>query len=145
VPQGSVLGPQLFLVYVNDIWRRVDWSIRLFADGCTIYRKITNKIGTEKLQKDLATLAEWAVETGTKRNAGKSMAIRFRRARVKNPLGYCLGDQNIAEASSCKYLGIILRSDLNWVDQVHYTAQKAWKALHFVMRLVKKGNRNTEC
>jgi len=41
-------------------------------------------------------------------------------------------------------LGIILRSYLNWVDQVNYILQKAWKALHFVMRVLKKGNRNTK-
>ena len=43
VPQWSVLYPQLFLVFVNDIWRNIDWSIRLFADGCIIYREIANK------------------------------------------------------------------------------------------------------
>ena len=89
-------------------------------------------------------MRKWAVENGTIRSPGKSQAIRFTRARVKNPLGYSLGDQTIPEASSCKYLGIILRSHLNWVDQVNYTAQKAWKALHFVMRVLKKGNRNTK-
>ena len=52
----SVLGPTLFLVYVNDIWRNIDSNIRLFADDCIIYRKITNKNVTEKLQKDLDTL-----------------------------------------------------------------------------------------
>ena len=88
------------------------------------------------------TLGEGAVENGMKINPGKSKAIRFTRARVNNPLGYSLGDQKILEASSCKYLEIILRSDLNWVDQVNYTAQKAWKALHFVMHVLKKGNRN---
>jgi hypothetical protein len=41
-------------------------------------------------------------------------------------------------------LGIILRSHLKWVDDVNYTAQKEWKALHFVMRVLKKGNRNTK-
>jgi len=41
-------------------------------------------------------------------------------------------------------LGTILRNDLNWVAQVNYTVQKAWKALHFVMRVLKKGNRNTQ-
>ena len=38
----------------------------------------------------------------------------------------------------CKYLGLFLRSDLNWVDQVNYVVQKAWKALQFAMRFVKK-------
>jgi len=89
-------------------------------------------------------LGEWAVQYGLKINPIKSKAIRFMRAWVKNPLGYSLGDQKIQEASSCKYLGIILRSDLNRVDQVNYIVQKAWKALHFVMRVLKKGYRNTK-
>jgi len=55
VPQESVLGPLLFLVYVNDIWRNMNSSIRLFADDCIIYRKITNKNDIEKSQKDLDT------------------------------------------------------------------------------------------
>ena len=70
--------------------------------------------------------------------------MKRREKKVKNPLGYSLCDQKIPEASSCKYLGIILRSDLNWADQVNYRVQKAWKALHFVMRVLKKGNRNTK-
>jgi len=119
VSQGSVLGPLLFLVYVNDIWRKTDSSIRLFADDYIIYRKYTNNHDIEKLQKDLDTLGEWAVENGEKINPGKIKAVRFTRARVKNPLCYSLGDQKISEAISCKYLGIILRSDLNWVDQVN--------------------------
>ena len=125
-------------MYLNDIWRNIDSSIRLFADDCTIYRKITNKNDIEKLQKDLDTLGEWAAENGVKVSPGKSKAIEFARARVKNPLDYSLGDQRIPEKSSCKYLGIILRSGLNWVDQVNYRAQKAWKALHFVMRVQKR-------
>jgi hypothetical protein len=56
VPHGSVLGPVMFLAYVKDIWRNVDWSIILFADDCIIYRKITNKNDIEKLQKDLDSL-----------------------------------------------------------------------------------------
>jgi len=50
----------------------------------------------------------------------------------------------IPEASSCKHLGIILHSDLNWADQVNYTIKKAWKALHFTVRILKKGNSNTK-
>ena len=43
-----------------------------------------------------------------------------------------------------KNLGIILRSDLSLADQVKYTVKKAWKALHFTMRILKKGNNNTK-
>ena len=77
-------------------------------------------------------------------NPSKSKAIRFTRARVKDPLSYSLMDTLIPEARSCKYLGIILQSDLSWADQVNYAVQKAWKALHFTMRLLKKGNSNTK-
>jgi len=77
-------------------------------------------------------------------NPGQSKAVRYTKPRVKSPLRYSLDDQKITEASNFKYLEKILRSYLNWVDQVNYTAQKAWEALHFVMRVLKKGNRNTE-
>ena len=50
--------------------------------------------------------------------------------------------KKIPEASSCKYLGIIIRSDSNWVDQVNYIAQKTWKSFHFEMHILKKGNNN---
>jgi hypothetical protein len=110
-------------VYVNEVWRNIDSSIRLFADDCIIYRKITNKNDIEKWQKDLDTLGEWA-ENGMKKNPGKSKAIRFTNAQVKTLLGYSLGAQRNPEASGCKYLGIILRSDLNWVDPINFTAQK---------------------
>jgi len=93
----------------------------------------------EKLQKDLDRLGEWAVENEMKLNPSKSKAVRFTRARVKYPLHYSLMGSLIPEASSCKYLGIILRSDLCWADQVNYAVIKAWKALHFTMRILKQG------
>jgi len=58
VPQGSVLDPLLFLAYVNDIWRNNESNIRLFADDCIIYRKITGSSGIDKLQTDLNRLEE---------------------------------------------------------------------------------------
>jgi hypothetical protein len=77
-------------------------------------------------------------------NPSKSKALSFTRARVKDPLYYTLKDEKIPEDGFRKYLGIIIRSDLSWADQVNYTVQKAWRALHFVMRVVKKGNKNTK-
>ena len=67
MPQGNVLGPLLFLVYVNDIWRNIVSNIRLFADDCIIYRKIIDSSDIDKLQTDLNRLGEWVVENKKKR------------------------------------------------------------------------------
>jgi len=55
-----------------------------------------------------------------------------------------LGTKKNPEASSFKYLGIIISRDLIWDDQVNSTVQKAWKALHFIMCTLKKGNSNSK-
>jgi len=89
-------------------------------------------------------LGEWAAENTMKINPFKCKAVRCTRARVKDPLNNMLGDQLIPEASSCKYLGIILRIDLSWADHVNYTVKKACTALHFIMLILKKGNSNTK-
>ena len=88
VPQRSVLGPFLFLAYVNEIWRNVVTTIRLFADDCVIYRKIINNADIENLQKVLDRLGEWAAENTMKMNPGKCKAFRCTRARVKDRLNY---------------------------------------------------------
>jgi len=77
-------------------------------------------------------------------NPSQSKAISFMRARVKDSLNYSLMDTLRLEESSCKYLGIVLRSDLSWADQGNCTVKKAWKALHFTMRILKMGNSNTK-
>jgi len=82
IPQGSILGPLLFLVYVNDIWRNIESTIWLFADDCVSYRKIINNEDMEKLQKDMDRLGEWAVENAMKINPRKSKAIFFILKRV---------------------------------------------------------------
>jgi len=79
-----------------------------------IYRKVINNAHTKKLQKDLDRLGEWAVENAMKINPSKSKAVRFTRTRIKDPPNYLLMGTLIPEASSCKYLGIILGSDLSW-------------------------------
>jgi hypothetical protein len=80
VPQGSVLGPLLFLAYVNDIWINIDSTIRLFADDCILYREVKNNNDEENLQTDLNRLGKWAVENAMKINPTKNKVVCFTRA-----------------------------------------------------------------
>jgi len=144
VPQGSVFGPILFLAYINDFSKNIESKIKLFADDCIIYRKILNIKDVEKLQADLDRLREWAELNEMIINPNKSKALSFTRARMKDPLNYSLGGQTIPEENCCKYLGIVIKNDLSWADQVNYTVQKAWRAIHFVMRIVNKRDKKNE-
>ena len=84
------------------------------------------------------------VENEMKINPGKSKAVSFTKAGVKGCIRYYFGDQLIPQASSVKYLGIIVRSHLNWADHVNYILQKELKVLHFIMSILKKGNYNVK-
>ncbi|KAI8511987.1 hypothetical protein Bbelb_110870 [Branchiostoma belcheri] len=59
VPQGSVLGPLLFLLYINDLPDKLDSNVRLFADDCLLYVELSTQNDSQLLQKDLNTLEEW--------------------------------------------------------------------------------------
>ena len=60
VPQGSVLGPTLFLLYINDISEGIHSQIKLFADDCLVYRNVQTSTDQQILQQDLNTLIKWA-------------------------------------------------------------------------------------
>jgi hypothetical protein len=77
-------------------------------------------------------------------NQRKSKVVSLTKARVKDLIKYYFGDQIIPEASDFKYFGIITGSDLNWTDDVNYTLRKPWRALHFIMCILKQGNNNKE-
>jgi len=124
IPQGSVLGPILFLAYINDITTNTESKIKLFADDCITYRKILNIKDVEILQADLDRVGEWVELNDMIINPNKSKALRFTRARMKDPLNYSLRGQTIPEENCCKYLGIFIRNDLSWADQVNYTVKK---------------------
>ena len=79
VPQGTVLGPLLFLLYINDINSNILSSIRLFADDCVVCRTISNEDDVVLLQKDIDEISRWAQRWQMKFNINKCVLLRFTR------------------------------------------------------------------
>ena len=71
VPQGTVLGPLLFLMYINDLPDLLKSQTRLFADDCLVYKKVENERHTDSLQADLTSLESWQDRWNMKFNAFK--------------------------------------------------------------------------
>ena len=85
VPQGSVLGPVLFIIYINSmILKAGNAYIYLYADDLKFYREIKSGEDTELLQKDLDTLYDWSLYSLLKFHPGKCIVMRFEPSSQKN-------------------------------------------------------------
>ena len=120
VPQGTVLGPVLFLLYINDLPDVVVHSMaRLFADDCIVYRPIRNNDDTILLQNDLNKIAEWEFMWQMQFNIDKCFILRVGRPKHKLVHLYTLHNQNLSETDSAKYLGLTITSDLQWNQHIN--------------------------
>ena len=83
MPQGTVLGPLLFSLYINDIMVGIEFEIRLFADDYVCYRQIDSTEYTSKLQKDIDQLGKWARKWGMRFQPVKCNIMQLTRKRIK--------------------------------------------------------------
>ena len=79
VPQGSVLGPVLFLIFINDLPYNIRSSVCLFADDCVLYRNIHSPQDCLILQEGLTSLGQWEADWQMKFNAAKCHSMRVTR------------------------------------------------------------------
>ena len=82
VPQGTVLGPQMFLLYINDIGLHITSELGLFADDSVLYRVVNNISSAEVLQSDLNKLVVWSEKWQMAFNASKCFLLRVTRSEI---------------------------------------------------------------
>ena len=83
VPQGTVLGPLLFLIYINDIENNIDSQLRLFADDCLLYRVIKSARDCVNLENDISQLCDWESTWQMTFNSSKCFVMHM--SHKKNP------------------------------------------------------------
>ena len=135
VPQGTVLGPLLFSLYINDIASDIESEIRLFADDCVCYHEIKDEEDTMKLQRDIDQLGSWASKWGMRFQPVKCSMMQLTRKRIKKiHASYTLEGTDLENVESIKYPGVTITSDLRWNTHVSNVCTKANRTLGFLRR-----------
>jgi hypothetical protein len=134
VPQGSVLGPILFLCYINDLPDQVSSSCRLFADDSIVYRKIDKPEDSVTLQQDLDALVAWEAKWGMSFHPDKCTILSATRKRKPAIYTYILREHQLERVSQATYLGVELSSDMRWNSHIAKVKSKASRTLGFVKR-----------
>ena len=112
VPQGSVLAPIMFLIYINDMPEKVTSYMSLFADDAKLLRKITNGDDCNKLQEDLDEIHDWSRKWEMEFNKKKCHALRVGKSKNRPVKVYRMGEANIDTVKEEKDLGIIIQDTL---------------------------------
>ena len=144
VPQGSVLGPLLFLIFINDLPASVTSKTRLFADDCILYRPILKQEDTVTLQNDLNNLAEWEKMWGMQFHPEKCNSLTVTRSQSTYKTSYILKGHTLESVETAKYLGVTISHDMNWDKHIHNITAKANKILGFLRRNLQIKNEDTK-
>ena len=134
VPQGSVLGPALFLLYINDIQDSIQSNIRLFADDSIVYREIHSAHDHQVLQDDLQILAKWSKDWLMDFNVNKCAILSISRKRNPSHFEYTIHGKPLNHVDHHDYLGISIAKDLRWNTHCQNTAKKANRTLGLLRR-----------
>ena len=137
VPQGSILGPLLFLVYINDIIEKIQSEIYIFADDTSLVRPIVNQADDFlKLNEDLKQLYQWAQQWRVIFNASKTEYMIFsnKNAIPVYPEIY-LGNSVIKQVNTHTHLGLTLDAKLNWKHHINRVCTKASQRVSNIKRI----------
>jgi hypothetical protein len=136
VPQGSILGPLLFVIFINDMPSCVssDTEISLFADDSKCSRIISTIADQLALQKDLNALFNWSVKWDIDFNAKKCVMlhVKTRKHHHVAPFNYKLGDHSLQSVDDQNDLGISVTCNMNWKPHINHMICKANRILGLI-------------
>ena len=139
VPQGSVLGPLLFLLYINDLPNSSNkLDFHLFADDTSLFMSQENLETSESdVNALLDNISDWLIANKLSLNTKKSyyLIVSPKNKRVNQKVSICINNEKLAEAQSAKYLGVLLDNKLSWKTHIQETTMKISKGVGILARL----------
>ena len=138
VPQGSILGPLLFLIYINDIVKDIGCSIRLFADDTSLYIIVESpQTAANLINADLSNIDEWAADWLVNFHAKKSFSmVLTRKLHPPQHPPLFMNNTMLPETDTHKHLGLTLTNSCTWSKHINEISSKAWIRLN-LMRTLK--------
>ena len=132
VPQDTVLGPLMFLLYINDIGNEINSNLRLLLILCTELSTISKD--AQALQADLNRLVEWAQKWQMTFNSSKCVLLRVSRSLNDVDFTYEMMGRPLESVESHKYLGVEIDRKLSWNKHISAITGKGNRALGFIRR-----------
>ena len=135
VPQGSILGPLLFIIYINDLPLTIARSsVFVFADDTKLFKPITGLDCSNELQADIRDIKNWCRTWKLSLNSSKCVALRFTNKSPPELSPYSVENTNLEFALSHRDLGIIVSHNLTWSNHFKVICSKAYSALALIRR-----------
>ena len=139
VPQGSILGPLLFIIYINDLCNVAlspGTKLMLYADDIVLYKPIAVPLDSTRFQADVNLVNDWVSNNYISINTSKTkfMLISRRRGRLLYYPSFYLGSTLILKVSHFKYLGVWISDDLSLSKHVETVCCKAHRLLGYMFR-----------
>ena len=140
VPQGSVLGPLLFLIYINDLPDNLKSNCKIFADDTSLFYKVFDKhVSRATLNKDLELINNWAFQWKMQFNPDRNKQAQelyfSKKAGNQKSLDLTFNKSNVASSPSVKHLGMLLDSRLNFNEHVQSKTNKCYKIIGLIKKL----------
>ena len=135
VPQGSVIGPTLFLIYINDLTSHMSSSVQIFADDTKIYRGIQSAEDVQSLQQDLQRVERWSKTWKLCYNTSKCQVLRTGNKRdIANNQTYILNETPLENVKEQRDLGVIIDTSLEFDSQVNKCIKNAFTIWGIIKR-----------